>query len=597
ATIEECQSEVDSLYKSLFGEDDYNSKEDKPILEPPLPQSDEIIIQKASSAVNGNKFKGLMDGDISGYETESEADLALCTILAFWTDNEDQIYRIIQKSKLYDEKWERLDYRKMTIGKAIDSAYGRHSNKYSSKAMKGVDVETRKEFKRTDMGNAERLVYHNGENIRYCNELNKWFIWNGKFWETDKTLKIYQIAKETVRKICNESANHNDTNKIELIEHANKSESQTRINAMVTLARSESEIAVTANQLDIDKWLLNCQNGTIDLRTKELSCHNREDLITKIVPVDYDPLAQCPQWLKFLNEIFSGNQDLIKYIQAIIGYSLTGDTTEQCFFILYGTGQNGKSTLLDTILYIMGDYGKQANPETFEDRKRSGNAASEDIARLCGIRFVSTIETGHSSGLAENLIKKMSGDSKITARELYKSSTEFEQTHKLFIATNHKPKILGNDYGIWRRIKLIPFEVTIPECQRDNKLLSKLQLEASGILSWIIEGCMIWQQEGLSNLIPEKVRRAIEDYKAEMDNVNLFIQQKCIMESNAKIQTSMLYEAYEKWCLSNGWQPSNIQQFSNRLKDLLPNIDKKRSGNRGENMWHGLKLSYGGGSL
>ncbi len=479
---------------------------------------------------------------------------------------------------------------------------GNHSS--IDKSSKGVDPVTTEikeaepvqeklimPFRLTDYGNAERLVYYHGENIRYCEAMKSWFIWDGKRWKADDCLEIERLAKDTVRRIYNEAGNSDNENQRKAIaDHAKRSEANNKIQAMVSLARSESGVIIRPNDLDRDGFLLNCENGTIDLRTGELLPHRKTDNITKIIPVNYDKTAECSRWELFLKEIFKDDKDLITFIKYAVGYSLTGSIKEECIFICYGTGRNGKSKLLDTLEFLFGDYGRNVDPSTFEDMKKPGGSASEDIARLKDARFISTIETAEGRRLAENLIKKMTGDRIITARELYQKSFQFEQAYKIWLATNHKPIIRGTDNAIWERIKLIPFEVYFSEEKRDKDLLEKLIAEAPGILNWALEGCLLWQGMGLYPVTAGKVKDATNDYRTEMDLIGEFIKDKCIQKVDVTVSKQFLYNAYSEWCKESGIIPESKIRFGRRLKESYNIIDD--SGADNISIWKGLGLKY-----
>ena len=521
------------------------------------------LIGKALGAPNGEKFERLLNGDCSGYPSQSEADLAFCQILAYWTDNApEQINDIFRQSGLYRSKWDEKHgsygtYGKMTIQKAIGT-YQPLEPALVEKKQTGMH------FKTTDLGNGERLAHIYGEDIRYCHAWKSWLIWDGPCWSRDQTDEICRKAKNVVRGIYREAELVSDSqDRTDIAKHAIRSESDSRLRAMITLAKSERDIPVKPEQLDSDPWLFTCLNGTIDLKTGKLLPHNRDHLITQLAPVKYDSDATCPTWDAFLHRIMAENDNLISFLQRMIGYSLTGDTGEQCLFILYGSGANGKSTFLQAVSSMCGDYSQQTPTETLLVKKKG--SIPNDVARLKGARLVTASEAEEGQRLAESLIKQMTGQDILSARFLHQEWFEFEPTHKIFLGTNHKPVIKGTDHAIWRRIKLIPFDVTIPEEERDNRLLSKLRDELPGILSWAVKGCLDWQRHGLGE--PPEVKSATQDYRSEMDALAQFRADCCIEDPGAKVAVGKLYDAYTAWCEINGEQQLGKRAFSMKTKE------------------------------
>ena len=542
--------------------------------------TDNEIIELCQRAANKEKFNKLFAGDISEYSSASEADSALCWILAFYTHDAGQILNIVKLSGLYDQKWERADYQNMTIGSAIEGVTETYSPARIKVEQKHYGHSTGEEkqirpFNLTDYGNAERLVHYHGDIIRYCETLKTWFIWDETRWKTDDNLEIERLAKDTVRKIYSEaSICDNDNQRKAIADHAKHSEANTKIQAMITLAKSEANIIIGVNDLDNNGYLLNCKNGTIDLKTGELLPHNKDDYITRIIPITYDIEVDSSLWSKFLNEIFLGDEELIKFIKYSVGYTLTNLINEQCFFICYGTGANGKSVFLDTLEYLMGDYGKRVSPETFEAKKYN-NTASEDLAGLKQIRYISTVETAQGHRLSESLMKTMAGgDSTIRARFLYQNSFEFMQTYKIWIATNYKPIIKGTDEGIWRKVRLIPFEYNIPLENQNKFLKDELREEMSGILNWALEGCLGWQKMGLNNVMPDRVSKATKAYREEMDNISSFISECCVIQKDVKIKATELYEAY----IDYSGDKISRKFFGTRLRELGYKNEKFNSG-------------------
>jgi len=440
-----------------------------------------------------------------------------------------------------------------------------------------------KQFKLSELGNAERLVARHGKDIRYCHEWNKWLIWTGTHWQIDLTGEVERRAKETIRAIYSEAAEIEDEEKrAALAKHAAKSETNRAISAMVELAKSEPGIPVLSDQLDSDIWLLNCKNGTLDLRTGELRPHNRKDYITRIIPTEYNPYADFEEWAKFLHRIMNDNAELISFLQRAVGYSLTGSTREQCLFMLYGCGANGKTTFLEAISDVLAGYAQRTPTDTLLAKDTSG--ISNDIARLKGARFVVASEVEEGKRMAESLVKQMTGGEKMTARFMRAEYFEFMPHFKLWVGTNHKPVIRGTDQAIWRRIKLIPFNVTIPPEERDKNLLNKLRREMPGILNWAVMGCMDWQKNGLGE--PEEVIKATNDYRSEMDVLTRFVSDCCTTATQRGTKSSELYKKYAEWSKDNGEFALSQTKFSTRMQEK--GFNKTRT-NRGM-VWEGIAI-------
>ena len=442
----------------------------------------------------------------------------------------------------------------------------------------------------TDLGNAERLVEQHGADLRYCYAWEKWLVWNGQVWRVDDTGEVERRAKATVRSIYLEAGNAEDADaRKALAGHAKGSEARGRIEAMISLARSEPGIAISPEELDADPWALTTPNGTLDLRSGELRDHGREDHITKSSPVEYDPDAAAPTWAAFLERILPG-EDLRAFVQRAVGYSATGDTSEQCMMINHGTGANGKSTFQEAIAGALGDYAMRAPTEMLLAKHSSG--IPNDIARLKGARFVSASETEEGRRLAESLVKDLTGQDTITARFMRAEWFDFRPTHKLWLSTNHKPEIRGTDTAIWRRIRLVPWAITIPPKEQDKKLPAKLREELPGILAWIVRGCLEWQREGLRP--PTEVRRATGKYRAEMDVLAAFIDEECVVSDNATASAKALYSAYKGWCEENGEKAESQRKFGGRLKERGFESGRQTTGARkGAVEWYGIGLAGG----
>ncbi len=442
----------------------------------------------------------------------------------------------------------------------------------------------RGEAQYTDTTNAERFAKRHGANVRYCHAWNKWLHWNGMKWCIDASGEIHMLAKEVVREMYREAAQFiDDRDRRELVKHAARTEGVRGRSAMITALSWERDVWVGPEALDTDPWLFNCRNGTVDLRTGQLREHNRDDMITKMANTEYIASAECPRWKRFLTEITRGDEELIAFIAKAAGYALTADTREQAMFILHGNGANGKSTFLNTLLELFGDYAVPTPTETF--MRRSGHQMSNDIALLRGTRLVTTIEADEGKQLSEPLIKQITGDDPMSARFLYGEYFTFRPLCKIFMATNHKPVITGTDNAIWRRIRLIPFTVTFPSERQDTQLGARLKDEFPGILNWLIEGCLRWQAEALG--VPCAVRDATDRYRGEMDVIGNFLRERCRLDDRATVRSRELYQAYEAWCDENNEKAGSERLLAFRLMDM--GYEKqKRSDAR---YWHGIGLN------
>lgn len=450
-------------------------------------------------------------------------------------------------------------------------------NKTSNNGDKEPEI-----FRLTDMGNAERLIKRYGEYLRYCYETGSWLIWNGKVWAKDNGDQIMALAKETVRSMYAAAANtSDDRQRKELVDHAKKSESENRLHAMIALARDLVPIKV--QDLDANNMLFNCQNGTIDLRTGVLNPHKRDDLITLISPVEYDPNAHSDLWEQHLLRVTGSKRELIAYLQRVSGYCLTGETKEQVMFFIFGPTKTGKSRTISAIMWVLGDYAKQTPSETLLVKRYGGHS---DKARLVGSRMVVAIEAEKGEKLASALIKNMTGEDRMTARFLYKENFEFYPTFKIFLVANDKPVIRGEDSAMWERVKLIPFRQFIPLAQRDKDLGEKLKEEGKGILAWMVKGCLDWQKhKDLQE--PEEVTIETAIYRSEMDILGDFLDECCIVERTARVTHGDLYQAYEKWCRQNDEEPVTKKMLTIELQGR--NFISKR-GHAGRKVWHGLAL-------
>lgn len=441
----------------------------------------------------------------------------------------------------------------------------------------------------TDFGNSFRFIHNNRGKVLYCNELSRWAIWSGSYWAMDTCGRILRIGAETILNIMQEASGEPTHDvKTDLIRWSKQCQKPERVNAMLKFAAPE--MAISWSTMDTDTFLLNVQNGTVDLHTGELLPHNPVHMNSKIAPIEYDPEARCPRLISFLESAFPDAPEMIHYMQKVIGYILTGDTKEKCFFIFWGPGgNNGKSVLINVLRFILGPYALQTPVSTLQNKRPGGN--SNDIVRLKGARFVaaSEIDPNQRYTFDEALLKMLTGNDPVAARELFKEFIEYYPEFKLFIGTNHLPKLNTKDTALMDRVMTIPFRQSFPRdhANRDDNLLNQLKAEASGILNWAIEGCLMWQREGLG-AVPDDV--AIEVVTDErLAAIDRFIQESCNFNEGLKQKCGDLYKAYVAWCSANETLPVGNGVFSRHIKGRY-NLSSGKVGSAGVH-WFGISLN------
>lgn len=418
-------------------------------------------------------------------------------------------------------------------------------------------------FLRTDTGNAELIAAKFREGLRFDHRRGRWLVWLDNRWVEDRDGEVFRLAKAAARERLKNSARiANDEEHKESAAWALQSESRYRLQAALDLAKYTSPISDAGANWDVDPLLLGVQNGIVDLRNGQLRPARPQDRVTIYTGIRFDAAASCPQFEEFLSEIFLRDADVIAFIQRAIGYCISGSVTEQCLFLCYGDGENGKSTFLETIRSVLGGYAHNLPFSAFELAGRS--AISNDLATLVCKRFVTAAETNEGARLNEARVKALTGGDRCTARFLYGEYFSFDPTAKFWLAVNHKPQVTDDSHGFWRRVRLIPFLARFSGRDCDKDLLAKLKSEASGILAWAIKGCLRWQQDGLA--LPHSIDLATKAYREESDPLAEFLDERYVICADGFVESSILRRDYEDWGRENGERPLDQRAFSNRLR-------------------------------
>lgn len=436
----------------------------------------------------------------------------------------------------------------------------------------------------TDLGNARRFARDHGEDLRYVYEFGTWLVYEGGRWGRDVGPAVVQRAKQTVRGIYAEAEAAPEERRKELGAWAVRSESEARLSAMVSLARSE--LPIGADELDCDPWALVVENGILDLRTGELGDHDREAFATRRAPTRFDPDARSARWEAFLARATDGDEELAAFLRRAAGYSLTGETSEEVLFFAHGPEATGKSTFLEANKATVGEYAATADFETFLAR-RGDAGIRNDVARLAGVRLVTSLEVDEGKRLAEGLVKQLTGGDRVAARFLHKEFFEFDPRFKLWLAANSRPRVNADDGAIWRRIVQVPFTVTIPEAERDPELKRALRSnpdERAAILAWAVAGCLEWQAHGLA--VPERVRDYTEEYRRENDPLRDWIEDRCELDPEAETTAKALRESYTAWAEENGEKALAPNTVAKHLKSR--GIHRKRG--RAARAWRGIRV-------
>lgn len=567
--------------------------------------TDEQVLEKAMNGRARRFMKLYKEGDFSDYGSQSEADLALCSMLAFWCGGDtDQIDRLFRESALYREKWERDDYSERTMNMAVNgcrefyeppkpaTAYEDFSD-FIAYTLKELQPESNPRFPWTDIGGGRLFADCYKAIARYVPERKCWYCYDGGIWRQDVgNLRTMEYVKELADALMSYALTIEDERqRTAYIAYCNRW--QKRNNRETFLKDAQGVYPISASDFDRDPYIFNCKNGTLHLDTMTFTGHNPDDRLTKISEVEYDPKAVCERFSYFIGEIMDSDEDKARFLQKALGYGLSGDTRHECLFILYGaTTRNGKGTLCESVLGVMGDYGCTSRPETISMKQAvSSSSPSEDIARLAGVRFVNISEPGKGLNLDAAKLKTMTGNDTLNARFLHENSFDFKPQFKLYINTNYLPVV--NDMTIFKsgRIITIPFERHFDEDEQDRTLKAEFARpeNRSAILNWLIEGFRMQQEEGLG--MPDEVRKATENYEADSDKIRCFADDCLEKIDGAEERTADVYRAFQIWCRDNGYHPEGMRAFKQLLLSFAQVVRKRpKSGGSVTTILLGYKL-------
>jgi putative DNA primase/helicase len=566
-----------------------------PKIEPPGSfLSDAAVIDLAMSAANSEKFRKLWNGDSSGYASQSEADLALCSILAFYCGGDaDQIDRLMRLSDLCREKWDREDYSRRTIEKAVAGttefykpiAVSTASQDFSTVAQKliSLNVAGCKRYAGNDIGFGRLFADVFKDVARFVSERRKWFVYDGTLWVADTAgLLVTELGKDLADGLLIYASTIHDEEKRSLILSWCKKWVQRRLRD-VYIREAQSVYPLSMTIFDRDEYLFNCSNCTVDIRSGIPHEHCPEDYITKISAVRFDPNASYPRWDRFLSEIMSGEDDKLRFLQKTLGYGLTANTRFECMFFYYGeTTRNGKGTLVESVLSVMGDYGITVRPESIMQKSnQNSHSPSEDIARLAGIRFANISEPDKGIRLSGGQLKNMTGNDTLNARFLNENSFDFRPTFKMYINTNYLPVITDMTLFGSGRIVIVPFNRHFTDAEQDKGLKEEFRKPEvqSAILNWLIEGYRLLEKEGFT--MPASVADAVASYYHDSNKSVQFMEDILIQDPTSEIRTSAVYEAYRTWCYENGCYAENARNFLSELRRYC-DVRRKRPQDGGE---------------
>jgi putative DNA primase/helicase len=434
----------------------------------------------------------------------------------------------------------------------------------------------------TELGYARRLIAKHGGELRYVVPWNRWLIWNGSQWIPDSDGYVQRCMKLIARDVHTALIRSGNDEKDPAIRAAKKAESSSGVKGALTLAATEPEIAIVPEQLDAYPYFLNCRNGIVDLRTGELRGHDPALLLTKITGGSYVRGTAGPEFAKFFERI-QPSEEMRVFIRRLLGLSLEGKVTAHILPIFYGDGANGKSTLTDAVMNALGDYADAGDPDLL--RARTFDAHPTGVADLHGRRLVLIHESDAGHRLAEGTVKRLTGGDRLKARRMREDFWSFEPSHTFVMLTNHKPIVGGTDEGIWRRLRLVPFETVIPAAERDENLGARLAEESDAILTWLISGYLDWYRNGLGE--PAAVTEATQAYRAESDPLGRFLEERCLRMPSMHVGSSELFRNFEKWCTAEREDPGTPKAFADAMK--VRGFESRKS--HGTMRWLGVALA------
>ncbi len=466
----------------------------------------------------------------------------------------------------------------------------------------------------TDAANADAVFAESQDSFLWVIEWERWVAWDGMRWaieggKSGAQSAVYRaVIRMARRRFAEEHANVRDHEDIlesldpkdpqrsaaervlahhkRLRTHFERSQNAGPISSACKLL--QCLLSISMSELDKQPWLFNVRNGTIDLRSGEIGPHDRSHLLTQLSPVDFDPDAKCPAWQTFIDRAMGGSALMATYLQRLVGYQMTGLTSEQCLVFHFGSGRNGKSTFRGIVQAMLGDYAAAA-PRGLVIENRSGQSPHPtELARLYGKRFAACAEVGENESFDEAKIKDLTGSDVIACRRMSEDFWDLHPTHKLDLYGNHKPTIRGTDDGIWRRFRLVPWLVTVAEEEQDRDLPIKLRAELPGVLAWAVRGCAEWQRVGLAE--PPEVTLASNTYRSDSDVLGAFLRDHCEFGADTRCARRDLRKRYEVWCEELGHRPVGARKLAERLRNLGVSETCVRRDGKPTDGWAGVEL-------